>query len=188
MSCKNKVFCNDKAIHHHEYARETVDREIFKEFINSRHDKKKKQYSFRHSDDIFCVYDVMMSVVDRDNPFEGKNYLVEIKCRDIDINDYTSAMIDHAKLMALKEEGKKYNVDGIYIVCYYPFNNKIAMWNLKDIEFDQYTRVLANRNTENSRDDKVRKEMNYMRFDKGIIYDYDLSDFYRRVKEIENNN
>ena len=172
----------------HERETETIDREFFEEFIMNKRDWRKQQYSFMQPNDMYCVYDLVMYVTDKNNPFTSKKYLIEIKSRNINFSDYQTATIDNDKLIALKNEAvRQGDVDGIYVVFLFPFDNKIALFNVDDVDLNNTVERYANKCTEDSVI-KVKKVMNDMPLSIARLYDYDLSDFFSRRDALKRRN
>lgn len=165
-----------------EYNREKLDFDIVKEFISSK-SSKEKRYEFKKPTDIYLSYDMIITARYELFDYAPFDYIVEIKSRNFPFEKYSDTYIDLYKWNKLNELNKEYR--GIFIVMLYPVSNKIAMFNINNIPY-RFEKIYANKNTEESRTNKVLKDVVMFDLKDALVYDYDLTDFYERLEQLNN--
>lgn len=121
-------------------------------------------YDYENNSDITAHYDGTVH-------YHGRNYLIEIKDRNIKFKDYPTIMFETYKNDALRNAVSEQGADGAFYACFY--DNEAYIYNIYDIEVEAIkpTNVTCNRYTAF---DGGRVEKSVLLLPKGLSHKYTI--------------
>lgn len=123
-------------------------------------------YDYENNSDITAHYDGTVH-------YKGKDYLIEIKDRNIKFKEYPTIMFEEYKNDTLRNAVSEQGADGAFYVCFY--DNEAFIYNIYDTEVEAITPVNVTCNRYTAFDGgRVEKPVKLL--PKGISCKYTLND------------
>ena len=145
--------------------------EIINQYEDKGRDKFKRlcetlNYDYENNSDMTAHYDGTVH-------YKGRDYLIEIKDRNIKFKDYPTVMFEMYKNNALRNAVCEQGANGAYYVCFY--DNEAFIFNVFDDEVEAITPVNVTCNRYTAFDGgKVEKPVKLL--PKGISVKYTIYD------------
>lgn len=158
--------------------RELKDFQLYKQFIKG-HKNNNTLYSIWQTEQLEH-YDVNQIKTNKDATNISVQY-IELKYRDtVAIDDYDTLLIDLHKIKYLQQKVNDSNAKqpinhSAYIVVFYPLSDEVAIFPVDPNKQYNVVNVWANKNTTNSRENKINKEMCELPINEAYIYDFNYS-------------
>ena len=118
-------------------AMEQTDKQIYKMFINSKNDNKKKQFNFRDMD-TKSPYDLYQTMTPLDNPFISTSTIVELKNRiDYTYEQFDTIYLEQYKIRNILQKQEEDNAQQTILAILYPLSDKIVLIDITNIDWEQ---------------------------------------------------
>ena len=116
---------------------EQTDKQIYKMFINTKNDNKKKQFNFRDMD-TKSPYDIYQTMTPLDNPFISTSTIVELKNRiDYPYEQFDTIYLEQYKIRNILQKQEEDNAQQTILAILYPQSDKIVLIDITNIDWEQ---------------------------------------------------
>lgn len=183
-------------------AMEQTDKQIYKLFVNSINDKKKRQINFKDME-ILSPFDILQSNTPMNNPFVSTTTIVELKNRiDYSYEQFDTIYLEESKIKKLLQAQEEYSANQTILAIIYPKSDKIVLIDISNIDWEAvynnqhpyitHGKQIAAHNTTKDRNAKITKDVIYFPLKKqpsnNITYIYTLQHLDKIYKTLYNQN